>query len=160
MPNKELYQHGHDTNWSYECWENQIDQNQHNMFAWNEFKKVHFLKARLNETQSHLPEVNSHRFEISLSGKVSLRRKVTLLSVFQWLRTKWNSLRCKFHFAQFDRIEISNYSEFFIPQHLFCIKYIHNIFIIRFCTNLEERLGFTRFQRTLPGNHKTMNKHS
>ena len=52
------------------------------------------------------PEVNSNRFEISL------RCELTLLSAFTWLRTEWNSLRCKFHFGKIDRSEISNRSEF------------------------------------------------
>ena len=57
-------------------------------------------------------EVNSNQFEISLWVKTSLRCKVTSLSAFTWLPAKWNSLRCKFHFGQFDRSEISNRSEF------------------------------------------------
>ena len=58
------------------------------------------------------PEVNSNQFEISLRGKISLRCEVTSLSAFTWLRAEWNSLRCKFHFGQIDRSEISNRSEF------------------------------------------------
>ena len=58
------------------------------------------------------PEVNSNRFEISLQGKISLCCEVTSLSVLAWLRAWWNSLRCKLHFGQIDRSEISNRSEF------------------------------------------------
>ena len=54
------------------------------------------------------PEVNSNQFDISL------RCKVTSLLVLTWVQAKWNSLQSKFHFGQFDRIEISNCSEFFM----------------------------------------------
>ena len=54
------------------------------------------------------------RFEISRHGKISLRCKVTLLLAFTRVQAKWKSLRCKFHFGQFDRSEISNRSEFFM----------------------------------------------
>ena len=58
------------------------------------------------------PEVNSNRFEISLRGKVSIWCKVTSLSAFRWFQVKWNSLRCRFHFGQWNQSEISNCSHF------------------------------------------------
>ena len=57
------------------------------------------------------PNFPLHRFGILLQGKVSFRCKVTLLSAFTWLRAKWNSLWCIFHYGQFDGSEISNCSE-------------------------------------------------
>ena len=79
-------------------------------FLWQSKLETKFL-TRLLVALEHV-EVNSNRFEISLWGKISLRCEVTSLSVFTWLRAKWNSLRCKFHFGQFDRSEISNRSKF------------------------------------------------
>ena len=58
------------------------------------------------------PEVKTNLFEISLRGKISLRCKITSLLPFIWVQGKRNSLRCKFHFGQFDRSDVSNPSEF------------------------------------------------
>ena len=64
-----------------------------------------FLRAR-----NMRPKVNSSRFEISLRGKISPRYKVIslLASTWVWANANRRSLRCKFHFGQFDGSEISN----------------------------------------------------
>ena len=78
-------------------------------------KNCYQWKLLIDASLEHVymrPEENSNRFEISLWDKTSLRCELTSLSAFTWLRAEWNSLRCKFHFGQNDRREISNCSEF------------------------------------------------
>ena len=66
-------------------------------------------------------EVNWNRFEISLWGKISLWWNLTSLSAFTGVQAKWNSLRYKFHFGQFDQSRISNRSENAFTQTAICI---------------------------------------
>ena len=77
------------------------------------------------ETRSKLKPV-----WVSLRDKISSLCEVTSLSAFTWLRAEWNSLRCKFHFGQFDRSQMSNRSVWkavtdkFLPQSSLCASFI------------------------------------
>ena len=82
----------------------------HKKWSFAFFQKILFI-CYLEHIYMRL-EVNS----IWLRGKISLRCKVTSLSVFTWVQTKWNSIWCKFHLGQFDWTEISNRSEWFYSQ--------------------------------------------
>ena len=70
-------------------------------------RRLVLVRARLHETRSELKPVWDFTWD-----KISLWCEVTSLAAFTWLQVVWNSLRCKFHFGQIDRSEISNRSEF------------------------------------------------
>ena len=80
-----------------------------------EFLKTIDLAGLFNTNYSTFtwdPKWTQTGLRFYFKSKISLRCNVTSLLAFTWIQAKWNSLRRKFHFGQFDQSKISNRSGF------------------------------------------------